>query len=95
MIGSLEDSGDISIKFDFVNTLVHVLRLYPEKCKSFELYPFFLFHLGGTGPALSYSAATEQAAVGGGNYFDQHGDKDEVDRWELPDRKMEAMVEKC
>ena len=50
----MEDSGDISIKFDFVNTLVHVLRLYPEKCKSFELYPFFLFHQGGMGPALSY-----------------------------------------
>ena len=59
LIGSLEDSGDISIKFDFVNTLVHVLRLYPEKCKSFELYPFFLFHQGGMGPALSYCASRD------------------------------------
>ena len=59
LIGSLEDSGDISIKFDFVNIKVHVLRPYPENFRSFELYPFFLFHQGGMGPALSYCARLE------------------------------------
>ena len=55
-IGSLEDSGDVGITFDFVTIKVYVWRLYPENIKSFELYPFSLFHLGGTVPGLSYGA---------------------------------------
>ena len=51
---SLEDSGDVGITFDFVTIKVYVWRLYPENIKSFELYPFFLFHLGGSVPGLSY-----------------------------------------
>ena len=59
---SLEDSGDVGITFDFVTIKVYVWRLYPENIKSFELYPFFLFHLGGSVPGLSYGGTSGECS---------------------------------